>query len=207
MPHRVLADLRDGFREFGSRQWLWAVVVSAAVVNAGSAAAFGVLGPALANDRLGGALPWSFIMIGYSAGTLASVVVALRLRPTWPLRTASLITPLLAAPLVALGVAAPLAAVVVAAFCAGAALNVFGVLWETTVQHRVAVGALARVISCNYLVALSLKPVGIFLAGHAAANLGAGRTMLVVSAVLLVAGLASLASPQVRHLTAATGGH
>jgi MFS family permease len=200
-PRRVWSDLRDGFREFTGRPWLWAMVGSAAFVNAGSAAAFGVLGPVLARDRLGGALPWSVILAGYTAGMLLSVLAALRVRPARPLRTAALVTPLLAAPLVGLGAAAPLLAVVAAALSAGAALNLFSVLWDTTLQRQVAPARLARVTSCNYLVALSLKPVGIYLAGRAAVDLGAGRSMLLLAGLLVLAGLAPLASSQVRQLT------
>jgi MFS family permease len=199
-PRRVLADVREGLREFAGRQWLWVVVVSAAFLNAGSAAAFGVLGPVLARDRLGGAVPWSIILAGYTAGMLSSVLAALRIRPARPLRTAALVTPLLAAPMLALGTAAPLLVVTLAAVCAGAALNVFSVLWETTLQKHVATDALARVTSCNYLIALSLRPIGIYLAGQAATGLGAGPTMLVLGAVLLLAGIVPLASPQVRQL-------
>jgi hypothetical protein len=94
----VLADLRVGFREFAARQWLWTTVVSAAFVNAGSAAAFGVLGPVLARERLGGAVPWSVILAAYTAGMLSSVVAALRLRPARPLLAAAAVTPLLAGP-------------------------------------------------------------------------------------------------------------
>jgi MFS family permease len=199
-PRRVLADLREGLREFAGRQWLWMVVVSAAFLNAGSAATFGVLGPVLARDRLGGAVPWSIILAGYTAGMLSSVLAALRIRPARPLRTAALVTPLLAAPLIALGSAAPLVVVVAAAFCAGAALNVFSVWWETTLQRQVPTDALARVTSCNYLIALSLRPVGIYLAGHAAAGWGAEPTTLALGGVLLLAGLVPLASRQVRRL-------
>jgi MFS family permease len=204
-PRQVLADLRVGFREFAARQWLWTTVVSAAFVNAGSAAAFGVLGPVLARERLGGAVPWSVILAAYTAGMLSSVVAALRLRPARPLLAAAAVTPLLAGPLLALGAGAPLAVVVVAAFCAGAALNVFSVLWETTLQTRVPTGALARVTSCNYLVALSLKPVGIYLAGLAATAVGTGPAMLALGGVLLLAGLSILGSPEVRRLTNRSG--
>ena len=202
---RVLADLREGFREFASRQWLWMVVGSAAFLNAGTAATFTVLGPVLAGQRLGGAIGWSVILAGYTAGMLLSVLAALRIRPARPLHTAALVTPLLAAPLAALGIGAPLAVAAAAAFCAGAAFNVFSVLWETTLQQRVPAAALARVTSCNYVVALSLKPVGIYLAGLAATGVGAGPATLAGGAVLLVAGLAPLASPQVRQFTDHSG--
>jgi MFS family permease len=198
---RIGADLREGFREFAGRQWLWVVVGSAAFLNAGTAATFTVLGPVLATQHLGGAVGWSAILIAYTAGMLVSVIAALRIRPTRPLLTAALITPLLAVPLVALGTGMPVAVTAVAAFFAGAAFNVFSVLWETTLQQRVPAGALARVTSCNYVVALSLKPAGIYLAGHAAVGIGAGPATLAVGAVLLAAGLVPLISPQVRQLT------
>ena len=99
---KVLPDLREGLVEFARRQWVWATVLSAAFLNAGTAAAFGVLGPVLAEQRLGGAVPWSLVMMGYTAGMLGSVVLALRWRVRRPLRSAVLLTPLLAAPLGAL---------------------------------------------------------------------------------------------------------
>ncbi|MEU8301798.1 MFS transporter [Micromonospora sp. NPDC048909] len=201
----VWTDLREGFREFTSRQWLWAVVASAAVLNAGTAAAFTVLGPILAAERFG-AVAWSVILAGYTAGMLLSVVAILRIRPVRPLRTATFVTPLLAAPLAAMGFGAPVAVTAAAAFCAGAAFNVFSVLWETTLQQRVPAAALARLTSCNYVVALSLKPAGIYLAGHSSTGFGIGPTTVAAGAVLLAAGLAPLASPQVRQLTDDTGG-
>lgn len=198
---KILPDLREGLVEFTRRQWVWVTVLAAAFLNAGTAAAFGVLGPVLAEQRLGGAVSWSLVMVGYTAGMLGSVVVALRWRARRPLRSAVLLTPVFAAPLAALGFGAPLPLVVLAAVAAGAALSLFSVVWETTLQRHVPGGTLARVTSCNYLVALSLKPAGIVLVGHAAAGVGAGPAMLALAGLLLVAGLAALVSPQVRQLT------
>lgn len=201
----ILADLREGISEFTARQWLWTVVGSAAFLNAGTAATFAVLGPVLAKQQFSGAVGWSVILAAYTVGMLVSVVAALRIRPARPLRTAVLVTPVLALPLVALGTSAPLALAAGAAFLAGAALNVFSVLWETTLQQRIPPGALARVTACNYVVALALKPVGIYLAGYAAVGMGAGPATIALGAVLLVAGLAPLVSPQVRELTEHSG--
>src|SRR5690606_10571361 len=48
----MLADLREGWHEFFSRQWLWVVVAQYSIVVLALQAANGVLGPLLARDEL-----------------------------------------------------------------------------------------------------------------------------------------------------------
>ncbi|MEV8376152.1 MFS transporter [Kribbella sp. NPDC056861] len=192
-------DLRVGWREFTSRPWLWSTVLAAAVINAALSAAFGVLGPALAKDRLGGSLSWSLVLAGYSVGMLAGVVVAIRFKPRRPLPTAVLFAPLLALPLLALGFRAPVPVVVAAAVCAGVATDIFGVLWDTTMQLEVPAAALSRVSSYEYLVSLSLKPVGAVVAGLAAAELGPAAGLLLFGGLIVLAAAGALSHPAVRH--------
>lgn len=194
-------DLRVGWREFASRPWLWSTVAAAGLINAASTAALGVLGPTLARDRLGGAFAWSVVLAGYAAGMLAGVVVAIRFKPRRPLPAAVLFTPALALPLFALGLVAPLPLIVVAAFCAGVAMDVFGVLWDTTLQTEVPAEALSRVSSYEYLFALSLKPAGAVVAGQVAAGLGPAAGLLLFGGVIVFAAAAALATPAVRHHT------
>ncbi|WP_433004432.1 MFS transporter [Kribbella sp. CA-294648] len=195
----LLGDLRTGWREFSSRSWLWSTVAAAAVINAASTAAFGVLGPALAKDRLGGALAWSLVLAGYSVGMLAGVVVAIRFKPRRPLPTAVLFAPLLALPLLALGFRAPLPIIVLAAVCAGIATDIFGVLWDTTMQTEVPASALSRVSSYEYLVSLSLKPVGAVVAGLVAAEFGPAAGLLLFGGLIVLAAAGALAQPAVRY--------
>lgn len=195
----LLGDLRVGWHEFASRSWLWSTVAAAAVINAALMAAFGVLGPALAKDRLGGAVAWSLVLAGYSVGMLAGVVVAIRIKPRRPLPTAVVFAPLLALPLLALGFRAPVAVIVVAAFCAGVATDIFGVLWDTTMQTEVPTDALSRVSSYEYLVSLSLKPVGAVVAGLVATDLGPAAGLLVFGGLIVAAAAGALAHPAVRH--------
>ncbi|GAA3242630.1 hypothetical protein GCM10020256_66710 [Streptomyces thermocoprophilus] len=61
----MLADLKEGWREFTGRPWLWGIVAQFAVANAVIGAADAVYGPLVARDRLGGAGPW-----GAGAGVL-----------------------------------------------------------------------------------------------------------------------------------------
>lgn len=197
----LVGDLRVGWREFASRSWLWSTVAAAAVINAASTAAFGVLGPALAKDRLGGALAWSLVLAGYAVGMLAGVLVAIRFTPRRPLPTALLFAPLLALPLLALGFRAPLPVIVVAAFCAGIASDVFGVLWDTIMQTEVPADALSRVSSYEYLVSLSLKPVGAVVAGLAAAESGPAAGLVIFGGLIVAAAAGALANPAVRQHT------
>lgn len=195
----LLGDLRTGWQEFSSRSWLWSTVIAAAMINAASTAAFGVLGPALAKDRLGGALAWSLVLAGYSVGMLAGVVVAIRFKPRRPLPTAVLFAPLLALPLLALGFRAPLPVIVLAAVCAGVATDIFGVLWDTTMQTEVPANALSRVSSYEYLVSLSLKPVGAVVAGLIAAELGPAAGLLLFGGLIVLAAAGALTQPAVRR--------
>lgn len=50
----MLADLRDGWREFTGRPWLWGIVVQFSIANAVVGAADAVYGPLVARDHLGG---------------------------------------------------------------------------------------------------------------------------------------------------------
>ncbi len=195
----LLGDLRVGWHEFASRSWLWSTVAAAAVINAALTAAFGVLGPAMAKERLGGAVAWSLVLAGYAVGMLAGVVVAIRFKPRRPLPTAVMFAPLLALPLLALGFRAPVPVIVVAAFCAGVATDIFGVLWDTTMQTEVPADALSRVSSYEYLVSLSLKPVGAVVAGLVAAELGPATGLLLFGGLMVVAAASALAHPAVRH--------
>lgn len=56
----VLDDLRDGWREFVSRSWLWTIVAQFSVVNAVAVAGQAVYGPLVAHDHYGGAGPWGW---------------------------------------------------------------------------------------------------------------------------------------------------
>ena len=48
----MLADLREGWREFTGRPWLWGIVVQFSIANAVVGAADSVYGPLVARDSL-----------------------------------------------------------------------------------------------------------------------------------------------------------
>ncbi|MFI9558561.1 MFS transporter [Nonomuraea endophytica] len=198
----VLRDLKDGWQEFRSRQWLWVVVAQFSIMIMALQAAHGVLGPLLAKEHLGGAGAWSAVLAGEAVGTLVGVVVALRLRPKRPILIATLLCFPSALPYLLLGVDAPLWVVVAGAFTLGICFDVFGVLWQTTLQREVQPEALSRVSAYDALGSLMFGPLGLLLAGRLAVMVDARSAMLVCAGVVVVSTAAALLSPGVRNLRA-----
>ncbi|MEV4474233.1 MFS transporter [Nonomuraea sp. NPDC049504] len=200
--HSVLADLRDGWREFRSRQWIWVVVAQFSLLVMAVQAGHGVLGPLMAKESLGGPAAWSAFLTGEAVGTIVGVLVSLRVRPRRPILVAVLLCLPTALPYVTLGVGAPLWAIVGAAFVLGVCFDVFGVLWQTTMQREVPPEALSRVSSYDVLGSLMFGPIGLLLAGPAAAVFGTQQALLGCAALVLLSTLAALLSPGVRNLRA-----
>ncbi|MGW4562213.1 MFS transporter [Streptomyces sp. NPDC004561] len=196
------ADLRAGWREFRSHQWLWVVVVQYSLVVAAMNANAGVLGPLAARAHFGGARAWSLVVAAQALGSVAGAGIAARTRVGRPILAAVLFTLPTAAPPALLGAAAPLWAVAAGAFAAGVSLDFFGVLWSTTMQREVPEEALSRVSSYDWFGSLSLAPLGLALAGPAADAFGTGEVLLACAGLIVTATLAALLSPGVRSLRA-----
>lgn len=194
------ADLRDGWYEFSSRQWLWAVVAQYAVVVAALQATVGVLGPLMADDKLGGARAWSLIVAAQALGMIAGAGIASRVRVRRPILVAVLATFPAAIPMILLAGRAPVWLIAVAMFCSGIANDIFGVLWSTTLQREVPEEALSRVSSYDLFGSLTFAPLGLLLAGPIAAETGTGPALAGCAALILLATAATLLSPQVRSL-------
>ncbi|MFG1665360.1 MFS transporter [Streptomyces sp. Y7] len=195
-------DLREGWREFSSRQWLWVVVAQYAVVVAALNANVGVLGPLVAEEDLGGARAWSLIVAAQALGTIAGAGLAARVRVNRPLLVAVLATFPAALPIALLAVSAPVWLTALVMFGSGVAADVFGVLWATTIQREVPEEALSRVSSYDWFGSLALAPLGLLVAGPVAGGVGTQTALAGSAAVIVLATCAALLSPQVRNLTA-----
>lgn len=196
------ADLRDGWREFASRQWLWVVVAQWSIVIAALNANVGVLGPLTADRYLGGARAWSLIVAAQALGTIAGAGLASRVRVRRPILVAVLATFPTAAPVALLAVRAPVWLIAVAMFTAGVSSDVFGVLWSTTIHREIPEESLSRVSSYDYFGSLSFAPLGLLIAGPLAATVGLGHALAGCAALVVLATGAALLAPGVRRLTA-----
>ncbi len=198
----VFADLRGGWHEFRSRQWLWVVVLQFSFMVLVWQAAHGVLGPVVAKQELGGARAWTAVLTGEALGLVLGVLLAMRIRPRRPILVGTILTFGAAPPYVLLGIGAPLWSVVAAAFVMGVCFDMFGILWQTTLQRSVPAEALSRVSSYDALGSLMLGPIGLILAGPAAMWFGAHPALVACGIVMTLTTLAALCAPGVRQLTA-----
>lgn len=194
------ADLREGWREFASRQWLWVVVAQWSVVVAALNANVGVLGPLTADRFLGGARAWSLIVGAQALGTIAGAGLASRVRVRRPILVAVLATFPTAAPIALLAVRAPVWLIATAMFTAGVSSDVFGVLWSTTVHREIPEESLSRVSSYDWFGSLTFAPLGLLIAGPLASTVGLGRTLAGCAGLVVVATGAALLAPGVRNL-------
>lgn len=194
-----LGELREGWREFRSRTWLWVIVVQFSIFNAVQQAQ-NVLGPVVAQESLGGAAGWGLIAASLALGLVLGGIVLLRVRPQRMLLVATL-SVLLATPLLAaLAVPLPLAAVCLCALVAGIGIEVFGVMWETSLQQEVPQDRLSRVYSYDALGSFVFIPIGLAIVGPVAEALGTSETLWLAFGINTLITVAVLAVADVRRL-------
>ena len=196
----VVRELREGWSDFWSRGWLWAIVLQFGIVNAFESGALGVLGPQVARAHLGGPAAWGAVLTATSIGLVLSGMVMLRWRPRRILYVATLSVFPLALPLLALARPAPLAVVAAAGFVAGASVEIFGVLWDTAMQQEIPQEKLSRLSSYDALGSWALMPLALAVMGPLASAIGTRATLLASSALVVGATLPVLLSGDVRHL-------
>jgi hypothetical protein len=198
-PQSFTRDLLDGWREFAARTWVWLIVVSASLANMMDSVWL-VLAAAWIKEGHGGAGAWTVILVVSAAGALAAGAMALRFKPRRPLLLASVAVVPNAAPIIVLALKLPWQTLVVTALVTGFGNMLFNTLWETTLQQHIPPASLSRVSAYDWFGSLLCEPLGLALAGVAAAGIGMSRTLWIAAAVDLAAVAAILAAPGVRHL-------
>jgi MFS family permease len=195
-----LGELKEGWREFVSRTWLWAIVLQFGFVNAVVSGTENVLGPVVAKSHLGGATGWGLLLTSTSVGLIAGGLLVLRFSPRRILLAATLGYLLSIGFPIGLAVPLPLAVLLVFAFVAGIGNETFGVLWDTAMQQEIPQEKLSRVSSYDALGSFALIPLGLAAAGPVADAIGTRETFLGAAAISLVATAAVLLSRDVRTL-------
>jgi MFS family permease len=202
-PHEdreFLRELAEGWHEFRSRSWLCVTIVQFALINAYAIGAFLVLGPFVAENELGGAAAWGFILAAEAVGMILAGIVALRFRPERPLFVATLAVLTMAPLLALLGIGAPLLLILPAATIAGVGLELYGVFWDTTLQQHIPDEMLSRVSSYDVLGSFALIPLGVAVMGPISGAIGVADTLIGAAVVVVLATVAVISVADVRNL-------
>ena len=197
-----LSELRHGWREFVSRSWMVAIVISAAVSNAIFFPVFMVLGPVVSNESLDGSSSWALIAALWGAGGLLGAMLALGVRPRRPLLFGEGLIMLIALPAMLLAIPASALVIGLGALVSGATVGLGEVLYDTVSAQEVPAESLSRVVAYDWFGALALEPLGLALIGPLAAGLGVSTTLWLGAAVITVCQAGVLLVPSVRRLEA-----
>jgi predicted MFS family arabinose efflux permease len=196
-----IRQLRDGWREFRARDWVWGIVIAASIANMLSAG-YQVLGPVQAERELGGAGAWATIVTGLGIGSVLGGAFMLRRRVERPLLVGCSLVMLWVLPWILIAVAAPTLLIAAGALLGGFGLMVFNALWESTLQAEIPAESLSRVSAYDWLGSLAFNPIGAALVGPIAAGIGVETTLIACAVIATVVNVWCLSLPGVRRVRA-----
>jgi MFS family permease len=180
-----LRELREGWSAFVEQTWVWVLVLYVSLYFLITYAPFFVLGPYVAKHSMDGARSWAFVVTGEGVGSLLGGLAGLRWRPRQPMVTTGLLLMVTAAQNLILAFHPTTLLLSLTATGAGFAFALGSVVWDTTLQRKVAPEKLARVASYGWMGAMVFLPAGYALAGPIASAIGL-KTYLVIAAAWIV---------------------
>ncbi|MFE4265115.1 MFS transporter [Streptomyces sp. NPDC056883] len=196
-------DLRQGWHEFRSRTWMWAVIL---IWVAYGVLLFGPLVPlssALIGARLG-PNAYGLAVSSLGVGTVFGGMLALRLRPARPLAAGAVAMVLFTVLPLCVALGAGLPVLLAGHVIGGGAWAFWSVMWATSVQTHTPPEVLNRVTAYELAGSVSGIALGQILAGPAT-ELASPETLLLVSAGTCLAGCVALVSiPAIRTLRRVT---
>ena len=198
----LLSELREGWREFRSRQWVWVIAVQFGLVNLCFSSCIYVLGPVVAKQHWDGALAWSAVVTANATGLILGSFLAMRLRPARPLLVATLATFGFLPPCFLLAAHAPVWLAALAMLVNGICADVFEVLWMTALQEHIPDDKLSRVTSYDALGSFVLGPLGLLAVGPVAAAAGIGTTLAAAGCLMTAGNVLALCTRSIRRLPA-----
>ena len=194
----TIHEIKTGWREFSSRRWVFLVVISFSFVVSMERAVYSVLGPLVADEKLGGPKPWSVILATWAIGSVVGVLFAAKVRPRYPIRVAIIVQFPLFLWFFSLGNTTNVYLIAIFSFFVGIAFDFFYVLWVTTLQQHIPKESLSKVMSYDVLGSLALAPIGIAVAGPIAEHYGTSPVLNVISFAFIICMAAPLLSREVR---------
>jgi len=196
--YSTIHEIKTGWREFSSRRWVFLVVISFSFVVSMERAVYSVLGPLVADEKLGGPKPWSVILATWAIGSVVGVLFAAKVRPRFPIRVAIIVQFPLFLWFFSLGNTTNVYLIAIFSFFVGISFDFFYVLWVTTLQQHIPKESLSKVMSYDVLGSLALAPIGIAVAGPIAELYGTSPVLNVISFAFIFCMAAPLLSREVR---------
>lgn len=195
----ILQDLRDGWKEFISRAWVWGIVVQFTIINAAFSGVVMVLGPIIADASFGRAR-WGMIVAAQSVGLIVGSFLALRWRPRRDLFIGVILVAICAVPIYLLSQSVSTPWLLAAFFLAGVSFGLFGVAWAQSLQTHIPPEKLARVYAYDAMGSFIAIPVGELAAGPLATHFGSSNVLIASSIAVIIACAGASFIPAIRRL-------
>lgn len=197
---RFLADLGAGWAEVRSRTWLWAIILAISAFNF-LYAIYSVAGPVASQRYYGGAASWATVASIGGIGSVTGGLLAMRLRPRYPLRMGVPLLGLFAFTPLAFALSLPIPAIAAGAAFGLTGVLVFNSLFSATMQRQVSESSLSRVSSYEWFGSQFAYPIGLAIAGWIVGVLGVRAVFWSVGLLVVLIVLLLFAVPNVRKVT------
>jgi MFS family permease len=196
----MIDDLRHGWKVFISFRWIVIIVMAFSFIVMCWAAAESVLGPLIALKHFDGPKSWSFVITAESAGLIVGALIALKVKPKYPMRFLMLSSFTITFYIWSLAKPQSLALIAFGAFLFGITLDLWGTLWSTALQRKVPRDSLSRVSSFDAMGSLLFRPVGLAIAGPLSTLFGLERFIQILAVITVIAIVIPLLDPTVRNM-------
>ena len=198
----TLSELKNGWREFRSHKWIVAIVASSTILFAGERSVYSIIGPLVSKNELGGPKPWSFILAMWSIGSVVGVIFAGKFKPKFPIRFALLMQFPTVLWILSLGNSKSILLISFFAFLLGIAMDLFYVLWVTTIQQHVAKESLSKVLAYDAWGSMAMAPLIMGIAGLIAEKFGTKTTLNSLAVIFIIALTLPFLVKEVRQIRA-----
>ena len=197
----MLDDLLHGWKVFLSFRWIVIIVGAFSFIVLCWAAAENVLGPLIALEHFNGAKSWSFVISAESAGLIFGSLIAIKVKPKYPMRFLMISSFTITFYIWSLAKPQSLLIIAFGAFLFGITLDLWGTLWSTAVQRQVPRDSLSRVSAFDAMGSMMFRPVGLAIAAPLSTLVGIENFLQILAAITVVAIVVPLLDPQVRNMS------
>jgi hypothetical protein len=195
--HSLLTDLRHGWSAFVEYTWVWVIVAGFLLFNASSNGVFEVLVPAVMRQHFHGPSSYAALLTAMAIGSIAGAGIAMKVRPKRPMVVGVLACGPFVVLMALLLPPAPLALLLIVGVLQGIGIDIFGVLWDSSLQTHIDGTVLARVSAYDYLGSILATPVGLSTVGFLAHRTSVEAT---IAGATILCGLVVAVLPMLKSL-------